>query len=76
MNNPLLNESIGVHFLDMDPLVDEQVTFNPDGSFSIIINARLSWDRQMLAYCHAIQHIMGADFDKESADQIEKEMID
>ena len=42
MYNPLLNEYIGVHLIDMDYLVKEQVVSNPDGSFSIFINARLS----------------------------------
>lgn len=50
MYNPLLNEYIGVHLIDMDYLVKEQVVSNPDGSFSIFINARLSAAQQMEAY--------------------------
>lgn len=74
MNNPLLTESIGVYFLDMDTLVEEQVTANEDGSFSIFINARLNYERQMLAYQHALAHIMNDDFSKTDADEIEKAM--
>lgn len=33
---------------------------------------RLSWERQMKAYQHALQHIMKDDFSKECADAIEK----
>lgn len=74
MNNPALTEAIGVYFIDMDSRVEEQVVFNEDGSFSIFINARLNWERQMLAYQHALQHIMKDDFSKECADDIEKVM--
>lgn len=49
-----------------------QVVLNEDGSFSIFINARLNWECQMVAYQHAIRHIMEDDFSKECADEIEK----
>ncbi len=74
MNNPLLTEAIGVYFLYMDYLVEEQVIFNEDGSYSIFINSRLNHERQMLAYQHALTHIMNDDFSKEYADDIEKVM--
>lgn len=74
MNNPLLTEDIGVYFINMDTAVEEEVHPNSDGSFSIFINARISSDRQMVAYQHALQHIMNDDFEKESADDIENAM--
>lgn len=58
----------------MPTCVEEQVVFNEDGSYSIFINARLNWERQMLAYQHAIAHIMNSDFEKADADEIEKAM--
>ena len=61
MNNPLLTEAIGVYFLDMDTAVEEEVHPNEDGSFSIFINARISQARQMIAYQHALAHIMRDD---------------
>lgn len=74
MNNPLLTEAIGVHFMDMDTAVEEQVILNDDGSYSIFINSHLNWERQMAAYQHALQHIMNCDFSKEYVDDIEKVM--
>lgn len=74
MSNPLLTESIGVYFLNMDAAIEEEVHPNEDGSFSIFINARLNWERQMAAYQHAIRHIMEDDFSKDCADEIEKAM--
>ena len=58
MNNPLLTEDLGVYIIDMTPKVEEQVVFNEDGSYSIFINARLNQERQMLAYQHALMHII------------------
>lgn len=74
MNNPLLTEAIGVYFLDMDTAVEEEVHPNEDGSFTIIINARISQTRQMIAYQHALEHIMRDDFGKADADAIEMAM--
>lgn len=74
MNNPLLTEAIGVYFMDMPSRMDEHVTLNEDGSFSIFINSKLTWERQMEAYKHAIMHIMNDDFSKENADTIENDM--
>ena len=61
-----------VYFIDMASRVEEQIILNEDGSFSIFLNSRLSWERQMKAYQHALQHIMKNDFSKECADAIEK----
>lgn len=71
MNNPLLTEAIGVYFLDMDTGIEEQVVFNDDGSYTILINSRLNQERQMLAYQHALLHIVNDDFHKSDADSIE-----
>ncbi|MBE5987113.1 hypothetical protein [Lacrimispora defluvii] len=74
MNNPLLTEAIGVHFLDMDSGIEEQVICNTDGSFTIIINSRLNQERQMQAYQHALRHIANDDFNKKHADSVELAM--
>lgn len=64
-------EAIGVHVIDMDTAVHEQVVSNEDGSFSIFINARLNFEAQMLAYHHALIHIANDDFRKNDVDEIE-----
>ena len=74
LNNPLLTEDIGVYFLNMDTAVEEEVHPNEDGSYTIFINARISNERQMVAYQHDLEHIMNDDFSKECADDIEKAM--
>lgn len=71
MYNSLLGEYIGVHLIDMDYLISEQVRLNQDGSFSIFINARLNAEQQMLAYQHALMHIAENDFSQQCANTIE-----
>lgn len=62
---------INTILLNMDVLVSEQVVENCDGSYSIFINSRLTHERQMEAYVHALKHINNSDFSKECADEIE-----
>ena len=47
-------KAIGVHFLDLDSRIEEQMICNIDG-----IN-----EGQMLAYQHALLHIVNDDFNK------------
>ncbi len=52
---------------------EEMVIPNEDASYTIIINARLSHERQLEAYCHALRHIGCHDFEKDSVQEIEFE---
>lgn len=62
---------INTKIIDMDVLVGEQITANSDGSYTIFLNARLSHERQLEAYAHALSHIQNEDFNKDNADMIE-----
>ena len=42
----------------------EMVVPNEDGSYTILINSRLSYDSQLKAYEHAMRHINNNDFEK------------
>lgn len=64
-------EDIGVHLIDMDTAIHEQVVLNEDGSYSIFLNARLNYEARMKAYQHALLHIANDDFYKEDVDDIE-----
>ncbi len=50
---------------------NEMVTCNEDGSYTILINARLSYVGRLKAYEHAIRHIREDDFQKEDVQSIE-----
>lgn len=51
--------------------VNEVVTENEDGSYTIFINSRMNYEKQMRAYLHAMKHIAGDDFQKEDVQHIE-----
>lgn len=49
----------------------EIVTPNEDGSYTVLINARMSYETQRKALLHALGHILNDDFEKENVQQIE-----
>ena len=49
----------------------EVVTENPDGGHTVLLNARLTREAQLLAYDHAVKHIEHDDFRKEDVQEIE-----
>ena len=51
----------------------EVVTANEDGSYTILLNARYSYERQVEACIHACRHIDGHDFEKMEVQEIEKD---
>lgn len=51
--------------------IREAVTQNPDGSYTIFLNARYSRDMQQRSYLHALRHIINHDFEKEDVQEIE-----
>ena len=65
-------EDISVHFVDFHGTgIDEQVILNQDGSYTILIDARASYEAQAAAYEHAMSHIRNGDFQKDDVQQIE-----
>ena len=62
---------INTRLIDMDVLIGEQVIKNNDDSYTILLNARLSHERQLECYKHALLHINNEDFEKDNADVIE-----
>lgn len=50
---------------------NEMITVNEDDSYTILINARLSYEGQLKAYEHALRHINDNDFQKEDVQSIE-----
>lgn len=55
----------------MDVLIEEQVIKNTDDSYTVLLNARLTHERQLEAYYHAIRHIQNNDYEKEDVNKIE-----
>ena len=66
-------EEINVQIMDMDTMIPEHLVKNADDSYTIFLNARLSRDRQLKSYCHALKHIKEYDFNKMNVQEIEWE---
>ena len=62
---------INVQLINCDTCIKESVIKNKDDSYTIFINAKLSHERQLEAYSHALMHIDCGDFEKENVDVIE-----
>lgn len=59
-----------VFFMD-GMTVNEAITENEDGSFTIFINNNLCDSKRLKAIKHAIRHIAGRDFGKADVQEIE-----
>lgn len=57
----------------MDTKIPEHLVKNNDDSYTIFLNARLSYESRLKSYCHALKHIRGNDFDKDNVQKIEFE---
>ena len=49
---------------DMPLCMAEMVTPNSDGTYTILLNGKLSHEMQTKAFCHAIGHIDRNDFER------------
>lgn len=64
---------INVQLLDMDTKIPEHLVKNSDDSYTIFLNARLSYESRLKSYYHALKHIEGNDFEKDNVQRIEFE---
>lgn len=62
---------VNCKIIDFPVKGNEMVMPNEDGSYTILINARLSQIGRMKAYEHAIKHILSDDFEKYDIQEIE-----
>ena len=67
----MMTPDVNIILLNLPVKEKEAVTENEDGSFTIIINSRLSNDEQFKAYRHAMRHIENDDFQKDNVQTIE-----
>jgi len=53
---------IKTHLLDLPGGVKGLSKKNTDGSYTILLNARLNNEQQQMAYAHEMHHIVNSDF--------------
>lgn len=66
-----MTPDVNVFLIDFQASGREMVVSNEDGSYTILINAKLSQDGQLKAYQHALSHINDEDFEKTDIQSIE-----
>ena len=66
-----MTPDVNVILVDFPNGGNEMVVLNEDGSYTLLINARLSYDGQLKAYEHGMYHIENHDFEKEKVQEIE-----
>lgn len=67
-------EGIFTYLVDLPCWMGGHCNCNPDGSYSIFINARLGYEEQRKAYLHEMEHIKDNDFEKTNVSEIEKDV--
>lgn len=65
---------IFVYLIDMPTGIRGHCNPNPDGSYTICINARLGYDEQRKVYLHELEHVRGNDFEKQNVFKIERDV--
>lgn len=63
---------IFTYLVDMPCSIGGHTNPNPDGSYTICINARLGYEEQKKAYLHELRHICNNDFEKFNVEEIER----
>lgn len=69
----MITPIINCKLMDFPVKGKEMVIPNEDGSYTILINARLSDAGRIAAYEHALRHIMKNDFEKMNVQEIEND---
>lgn len=68
----LMTPVVNCNIINFPNSGNEMIIKNEDGSYTILINAKLSDRGQVLAYKHALKHIVNEDFEKENVQEIER----
>lgn len=68
-----MTPDVNCKIIDFPTKGNEMVMPNEDGSYTILINAKLSYIGRIQAYEHAMSHILNHDFQKTDVQEIESE---
>lgn len=60
-------DNVFVRFYDLPTTIKSYVVANNDGSFTIILNGKVSHEVQLLSYLHELEHIKKGDYDKKNS---------
>lgn len=66
-----MTDDIYVQYYDMPTSIKSFCRANPDGSYTIVINAKLSEESRLARYRHEIKHIKSGDFDYDKNENVQ-----
>lgn len=55
---------INVAYADMPTTIRSYVVANLDGSYTVILNSKLSHEQNIISYNHEVDHILNGDYEK------------
>lgn len=64
---------INVQYLDLPCHIHGLIRENEDGSATVILNSRDSWERNLQAYRHELNHLLRDDFCEADVQTVEAE---
>jgi hypothetical protein len=68
-----MNDDVHVVLLNLPTDMRGFLVANADGSNTVVLNARYSWEQNRLTYLHELRHIQGGDlYADEDADNLEE----
>lgn len=67
----MITNDVFVELADMPTTVRSFVRANPDGSFNIVINSRLSYESRIARYDHEMRHILNGDYDHDRDESVQ-----
>ena len=73
MIDMICKENVNTIIKDLPPGIKGSINKNRDGSYTVFINARLSYEQQRAVFEHEMNHIIKEDFEKYDVDIIERE---
>lgn len=56
-----INYDVHIYYLDMPCSVASNVVENPDGSFTLYLNSRMTHERNIKGYLHEVKHLKNDD---------------
>lgn len=66
-----MTPDVNIIEVDLPTTISAYVVSNCDCSFTIVLNAKMSFEHKRISYLHELAHIEQGDYDKDSADLVE-----
>lgn len=59
-----MDDNIFIRYADMPITIKSYTILNPDMTFTIILNSKLTREQNIISYAHEYNHIINNDYDK------------